>query len=327
MRAAQILSFVARRVLQAIPTLVGIAILNFLLLQLAPGDLASVLAGESGGSSREYIDEIRQKFGLDQPIYIQLLAYLKNLAMGDFGYSARNNEAVSTLIFGRLGPTLMLTATAFVLALILGIVLGAISSRRIHSIEDNVISVLSMVFYAMPLFWIGLMLILVFSVWLRWLPVAGMEDVAAFYSGFDRVRDIAWHLVLPATTLGLFYVAVYTRMTRAAMIDQKDMDYVTTARAKGISESRITVRHVFPNAVLPVITMAGVQLGTLFGGSIVVETVFAWPGLGTLAYQALFARDLNLLLGIFLLCACMVVVANILIDVLYALIDKRIAMS
>jgi len=327
MRAALILSFVARRILQAIPTLVGIAILNFLLLQLAPGDLASVLAGESGGSSGEYIDEIRQKFGLDQPIYVQLLAYLKNLAVGDLGYSARNNEAVSTLIIGRLGPTLMLTATAFVLALVLGVVLGAVSSRRVHSTEDNVISVLSMVFYAMPLFWIGLMLILVFSVWLRWFPVAGMEDVAAFYSGFDRVRDIAWHLVLPATTLGLFYMAVYTRMTRAAMIDQKDMDYVTTARAKGLSESRITIRHAFPNAVLPVITMAGVQLGTLLGGSVVVETVFAWPGLGTLAYQALFARDLNLLLGIFLLCACMVVVANILIDVLYALIDKRIAMS
>jgi len=327
MRSLPTLLFVLRRALQAIPTLLGIAILNFLLLQLAPGDIASVLAGEAGGAPLEYVEEIRQKFGLNEPVYVQLLMYLKNLATFDLGYSLRNNEDVATLILGRLGPTLLLTGTALILALIVGIVLGVLSSRRVNSWGDNLISVVSMVFYAMPLFWVGLMLILVFSVRLGWLPVAGMEDVAAFHTGFDRVTDIARHLVLPAATLGLFYVAVYTRLTRAAMIDQKDMDYVTTARAKGLKEARVTARHVFPNAVLPVITMAGVQLGTLLGGSVVVETVFAWPGLGSLAYQALFARDLNLLLGIFLLCAWMVVVANILIDVLYALIDKRIVMS
>lgn len=324
MRAVQLPFFILRRIAQAIPTLLGIAVLNFFLLKLAPGDAASVLAGEAGGAPLEYIESLREKFGLNEPIHVQLLLYLRNLAMFDLGFSMRNNEAVSTLIFQRLGPTLLLTGSALVLSLLVGILLGVLSAQKINSFRDNFISILSMIAYAMPLFWVGLMLILVFSVWLRWLPVAGMEDVVAFYSGFDRVKDITRHLVLPATTLGLFYIAVYTRLTRAAMIDQKDMDYVTTARAKGMTERRVTLRHILPNAVLPVITMAGIQLGAIFGGSIVVEAVFGWPGLGSLAFQALFARDLNLLLGIFMLCAWMVVAANVVIDVFYALIDKRI---
>lgn len=327
MRALPICKFALGRAAQSVPTLIGIAVLNFLLLQLAPGDIASVLAGEAGGAPAEYVEEIRQKFGLNEPIYVQLYFYLKNLVFFDLGYSVRNSASVASLIGDRIGATLLLTGVALLFALVVGILLGVAASRKINSLGDNVISVISLVFYAMPLFWVGLMLILVFSIELGWLPVAGIEDVAAFHTGFDRVVDIAHHLVLPVTTLGLFYVAVYTRLTRAAMIDQREMDYVTTARAKGLGEGRITARHVFPNAVLPVITMAGVQLGTLLGGSVVVETVFAWPGLGSLAYQALLARDLNLLLGIFFLCACMVVAANILIDVLYAMIDKRIVVS
>lgn len=327
MRALPIFKLALGRAAQSVPTLIGIAVLNFLLLQLAPGDIASVLAGEAGGAPAEYVEAIRQKFGLNEPIYVQLYFYLKNLVFFDLGYSVRNSASVASLIGDRIGATLLLTGVALLFALVVGILLGVAASRKINSLGDNVISVISLVFYAMPLFWVGLMLILVFSIELGWLPVAGIEDVAAFHTGFDRVVDIAHHLVLPVVTLGLFYVAVYTRLTRAAMIDQREMDYVTTARAKGLGEGRITARHVFPNAVLPVITMAGVQLGTLLGGSVVVETVFAWPGLGSLAYQALLARDLNLLLGIFFLCACMVVAANILIDVLYAMIDKRIVVS
>src|SRR5205807_6379270 len=173
-------------------------------------------------------------------------------------------------------------------------------------------------------FWIGIMLIVVFSIKLDWLPTSGMETVAAFHEGWARVADIARHLVLPAVTLSLFYMALYARLMRAAVLEQAGMDYVATARAKGLSETRITLSHVLRNAVLPVVTLAGVQVGSLLGGSVVVESVFAWPGLGLLAFQSLFARDFNLLLGIFFLSACLVVVVNLTVDVLYTLLDPRI---
>ena len=178
--------------------------------------------------------------------------------------------------------------------------------------------------YATPLFWAGLMLILVFSVWLDWFPTSGMENVVMFYEGWDRVVDIAHHLVLPAITLSLFYLALYTRLMRATMLEQRGLDYVTTARAKGLTERQITFRRVLRNALLPVITMAGVQVGALLGGSVVVESVFAWPGLGQLAFEALFSRDFNLLLGIFFISACLVVFVNIVVDVIYVLLDPRI---
>jgi len=195
---------------------------------------------------------------------------------------------------------------------------------RSQKVDLAKISILALVSYATPLFWIGLMLVVVFSLKLDWLPTSGMETVAAFYQGSDRVLDIARHLILPAVTLSLFYMALYTRLMRAAMLEQAGMDYVTTARAKGLSEGRITLAHIVRNAVLPVVTVAGVQLGGLLGGSIVVESVFAWPGLGLLAFQALFARDFNLLLGIFFLSASLVVVVNLGVDLLYTFLDPRI---
>jgi peptide/nickel transport system permease protein len=190
--------------------------------------------------------------------------------------------------------------------------------------KDHVISVAAIIAYAMPLFWIGLMLILVFSVKLGWLPTSGMEDAAAFYEGWERVADIAKHLVLPSITLSLFYMALYARLMRATMLEQHGLDYVTTARAKGLTEKQITVRHMVRNALLPVVTVAGVQVGGLLGGSVVTEAVFAWPGLGQLAFQSLFARDLNLLLGIFFISSCLVVAVNILVDIVYLMLDPRI---
>lgn len=171
------------------------------------------------------------------------------------------------------------------------------------------------------------MLVLVFAVQLNWLPTSGMENVTAFYEGWDRVVDIARHLILPTLTLSLFYLALYARLMRASMLEQRGLDYVTTARAKGLSDGQITVRHVVRNALLPVVTMAGVQFGALLGGSVVVEAIFAWPGLGQLAYQSLFARDYNLLLGIFFMSACLVVVVNLLVDLLYVWLDPRIRIS
>ena len=318
------LRFAGRRVLLAVPTLLVIVVLNFGLLQLAPGDAADVLAGEAGAATPEYMVQLRQKFGLDQPVHVQLLKYVGSIASFDLGYSFRHNQPVAQLILARLGPTLLLMLTVLLLAVGVGVLLGALAARHLNRWQDNMISLIAVLTYATPVFWAGLMLIVLFSVKLGWFPTSGMEAVAAFHSGWTRIADIAHHLVLPAVTLTLFYLALYTRLMRASMIEQSTMDYVTTARAKGLSERQVLLRHLLRNASLPVLTMAGVQAGALLGGAVVVETVFAWPGLGLLAYDSLFARDLNLLLGIFFVSACLVVAVNLAVDMLYALLDPRI---
>jgi peptide/nickel transport system permease protein len=318
------LRYVLRRLALAIPTILTIVVLNFALVHLAPGDAADVLAGEAGSATPEYMAQLRQKFGLDKPLSAQLAVYLKQVLSFDLGYSFRHGMKVSELIATRLGPTLLLMLTVLVLSVGLGVLLGTVAARNLNRWRDNVISVLAVLAYATPVFWAGLMLIVVFAVKLGWFPVSGMEEVAAFNEGWARVVDIARHLVLPALTLTLFYLALYTRLMRASVLDQYAMDYVVTARAKGLTERQITRRHVLRNAVLPVLTMAGVQVGALLGGSVVVETVFAWPGLGFLAYESLFARDINLLLGIFFISGCLVVAVNVVVDLLYSLLDPRI---
>ncbi len=316
-----------RRLVQAVPTVLVIVVLNFFLLHLAPGDAATVLAGEAGSATPEYMAALRTKFGLDHPLYVQLFDYLRAILSFDLGTSFRHNMPVITLILGRLGPTLLLMTTTFLISVGLGALLGVLAATGLRTWRDNLISVLALVSYATPLFWLGLMLIILFAIRLDWLPTSGMETIGAFYEGSDRVLDIARHLVLPAVTLSLFYLAVYTRLMRAALLEQAGMDYVTTSRAKGLSERRITFVHVLRNALLPVVTIAGVQMGGLIGGSVVVETIFDWPGLGLLAFESLFARDLNLLFGIFFLSACMVVLVNLAVDVVYSFLDPRIELG
>jgi len=318
------LRFIRRRLFLAVPVLLFIVVLNFLLMQLAPGDAADVLAGEAGSATPEYMDQLRQKFGLDQPVYVQLLKYVGNILTFDLGFSFRHNLPVSELILSRLGPTLLLMGSVLVISISLGIFLGAVAARYLNRWQDNVISTLVVLTYATPVFWAGLMLIVLFSVVLGWFPTSGMESVAAFHTGFRRIVDIAHHMVLPVITLTLFYLALYTRLMRASVIEQYTMDYVTTARAKGMQEKEVMWRHILRNACLPVLTMAGIQAGALLGGAVVVETVFSWPGLGLLAYESLFARDLNLLLGIFFISACLVIVVNLVVDLLYSSLDPRI---
>ncbi len=324
MALRQSLAYALRRLAQAVPTVLVIVALNFLLLQLAPGDAADVLAGEAGSATPEFMAQLRKTFGLDQPLWMQLLLYIKNIVTFDLGYSFRHGMPVAQLIGSRLGPTLLLMVTVLLLAVGVGTLLGAYAARKLNHWQDNLISMLTVLTYATPVFWAGLMLIVVFSIKLGWFPTSGMQQVAAFHEGAAKLRDIAHHLVLPAVTLTMFYLALYTRLMRASVLEQFSMDYVVTARAKGLTESQIARRHVLRNAVLPVLTMAGVQVGGLLGGAVVVETVFAWPGLGLLAYESLFARDLNLLLGIFFVCTCLVVMVNLVVDIAYSLLDPRI---
>ena len=326
-RSTQILRYIIRRLFQAVPIVLAIIVLNFFLLNMAEGDAVDVLAGEAGSATPEYMAELRAKFGLDQPLPVQLLVYLKNIISLDLGYSFRHDMPVSVLIVDRFWPTLLLMVSTIILAVLFGILLGLLAAINLNTWKDAVISVFALITYATPLFWVGLMMIVVFSINLRWFPTSGMENIAAFYEGFDRFVDISRHLVLPTITLSLFYLALSTRLMRASMLEQYGQDYVVTARAKGLPERRITFGHVLRNALLPVVTMAGVQVGALIGGSVIVESVFAWPGLGMLAFESLFARDLNLLLGIFLISSVLVVVVNLIVDVIYCFLDPRIEVS
>ncbi|MEM9764455.1 MAG: ABC transporter permease [Pseudomonadota bacterium] len=318
------LRYVAKRLLQALPIILAIVILNFFLLQLAEGDAVDVLAGEAGSATPEYMAELRAKFGLDQPLLVQLGRYLWNVVQLDLGYSFRHEMPVSELIFDRMFATSLLMVATILIAVGFGILLGLLAATGLNTWRDTAISIFALITYATPLFWVGLMLIVVFSLNLGWFPTSGMETIAEFNEGWDRVWDIAHHLVLPTITLSLFYLALYTRLMRASMLEQQGQDYVTTARAKGVTERRIVFVHVLRNALLPVVTMAGVQVGALIGGSVIVESVFAWPGLGMLAFEALFSRDLNLLLGIFLLSAVLVVAVNLVVDIIYSTLDPRI---
>lgn len=318
------MSFVVQRLVKMVVVLLAIVVLNFFLIRAAPGDPALVMAGEAGASDEIFVAQLRERFGLDQPLPVQLALYVKGIATLDLGFSFRQQMPVADLIFSRLPATLLLTLSAFAISLALGILFGSLAARRAGSWSDTLITVIALVFYATPLFWVALMAVLVFSVTMGWLPAFGYETVGAGLTGVARLYDIAQHLVLPATTLGLFFMATYARMTRASMLQVSRLDFVKTARAKGLGEGVIQRRHVLRNALLPVVTLAGLQAGTLVGGAVLTETVFAWPGIGRLMYEALLQRDYNLLLGIFVVSSAMVLIFNLVTDLIYRLVDPRI---
>lgn len=319
------LRYVFRRLVQALPMAFAIVLLNFLLLKLTPGDLADVIAGESGSATPEFMENLRRLYGLDIPVHLQFLNYIQGILHFDLGYSFRQGMPVGELIIERLPATILLSLTAILFALLIGVLLGVVAARSRGSLLDEAISVVSTMGFATPLFWVGLMLIVLFSIELRWLPSAGMVTVGADYRGrWDEWLDIGRHLVLPAVTLSLFFLSIYVRITRSAMLEVYGLDFVRTARAKGLTEARVVVRHVLRNALLPIVTVTGLQLGAIFGGTVVVETVFGWPGLGRLAQEAVFSRDVNLLLGIFLCSSFIVIVVNLAVDLLYAALDPRV---
>ncbi len=318
-----ILRFLLARMAKMVAVIATIVVVNFLLIHAAPGDPASVLAGQSGAADARFVEQLRHQFGLDQPLSTQLWLYVSSVATGDLGISHLQQRPVLDLILERLSATLILTLSAFAFSIAAGMALGVAAAQRAGSWIDSALTVLALGFYCTPIFWVGLMLVLVFSVSLDWLPSFGMMTIGAPLHGLARVQDIAAHLVLPALTLGLFYMAVYARMTRASMLDSLGQDYVRTARAKGVPEGRILRRHILRNALLPIVTLAGVQAGQLIGGSVLVETVFAWPGIGRLAFDALLARDYQVLLGVFLTTSIMVILFNLATDLLYLLIDPR----
>jgi peptide/nickel transport system permease protein len=315
---------VGARVVRSVVIIAAIAALNFVIVHLAPGDVADVLAGESGAASPDYIADLKVRFGLDQPLWVQFGDYMSRVAHLDLGYSFRFGRSVASLIWDRLPATLALTVPTLLLAFVAGSLLGIIAARRVGKLSDAAVSIASLVFYAMPIFWIGILMIVLFGVKLGWLPTGGMVTIGAGYTGIAYLADVAHHMVLPVVTLSLFHTAFYARLMRASMLEMFGQDFVTTARAKGLSETRVAYRHVLRNALLPVVTVFGLQIANLLGGAVLVETVFGWPGLGRLAFDSVLSRDLNLLLGILLLTSVVVVSTNILVDLAYRWLDPRI---
>lgn len=321
----QTISVIGKRLTSAILLVVCVIVLNFMMIHIAPGDPASVIAGEMGGASETVLADIRHAYGLDQPVYIQLWTYLTKVASGDLGYSYYYNVPVTQLIAERIGPTLLLLMTGLSFAIIVGTWLGVMSAIRPNGVISHIITVVSLAGYSAPVFWTGMMLIILLGSMVPIFPISNMRDVTLVGGGpLSGALDVAHHLVLPAFTLGVIYMAQYSRLCRASMLEVMKSDYVRTARAKGLDERVVIGKHALRNAILPIITIAGLQLGQMLSGSVLVEAVFNWPGLGTLAYESVLRRDYPTLLGILTCSAVVVILVNILTDAAYRRADPRI---
>lgn len=321
------LRLIRRRLLTSVPALLIVIILTFLLLETAPGDAVDAYLLSIGGGDAGVAASLRQAYGLDQSLTARLWLYLTALARLDLGWSIAFERPVIDLIAERLPNTLALMGSATALSFALGTTLGIIAGAKPESLKDRMLSTLSLILYAIPGFWLGLLLSLLFAVQLRWLPTSGIETIASGKTGLARLMDIARHLILPVGALTLIYTALFLRVMRAGMAEAWKLDFVLSARAKGLARTRILLRHVARNAALPLITMLGLQAAAMLGGSVVIESIFAIPGFGRLAQEAVAGRDAPLLMGIILVSAVLVVSVNLLVDLLQAAFDPRIGTS
>lgn len=311
-----------RRALQSVILILALITINFLLIHLAPGDPAHFLAGQSG--DEKYYEFIRAKFGLDQPLGTQLWIYLSRVLHGDFGYSLGYQQPVIHVIFERVPATLLLMLSAISLSSFAGVILGVEAARRENSFSDRAINACALLGHSMPSFCVGYLLLMIFALRLGIFPVQNMSSSSEKMAGLDYMLDVLSHLVLPALTLTIVYLAQVMRLTRTAMLNVLGENFITTARAKGLEENRVIYGHALRNALLPVVTIIGSDFGMLLSGAVLVETVFAWPGLGRLMLDSLAMRDYPVLMGLFLLISLSVVVANFITDLTYAALDPRI---
>ncbi|MFH1975330.1 MAG: nickel ABC transporter permease [Pseudomonadota bacterium] len=302
------LQLIARRLIFLIPIIIGVTFISFSILRLTPGDPAQILLGEN--ATEEDIRAIRQKFGLDKPFFVQYAIYISNVFRGDLGISIRTQRTVLAEVMARYPATLELAGTAVVIASLIGLIAGIIAASNQNSVFDYGSMIISLFGISMPIFWLGLMLMLVFSVILGWLPAVGRGTLA--------------HLVLPAVSLGANSAAIIARMTRSSMLEVIRQDYIQTARAKGLAERVVLYKHAVRNALIPVITVMGIQFGYLLSGAVLTETVFAWPGVGRLMIQSIYMRDYPVVQGAILLVAINFTLVNLFVDVLYGYINPKI---
>jgi peptide/nickel transport system permease protein len=323
-RAASLTSYIIRRILEAIPLLFAVIIINFTLIHIAPGDPISYFLGENVVADPAYMALIRKTFGLDQPLYVQLFLYIWSMIRGDLGFSFIRLKPVLSVIVERVPATLLLMLTGLIFSSIFGILLGVASSRKPHSLGDYAITIGSLSGYSIPTFWLGQMLLLGFGLYLHWFPIGGITSVTEEFVSLEYVRDVLWHLTLPAITLGVWYLALITRLTRSSMLEVLRLNFIVTARAKGLVERKVFYKHALKNALLPVITVIGLNFGMMFGGAVLTETVFGWPGLGRLMLDSTMSRDYPTLMGLFIFVSFAVIATNLVTDIVYCVLDPRI---
>lgn len=336
MRATKILE----RLLAVIPIMLGVAVVVFLFMRLTPGDPVDIMMGQGGAVSPGEMEQLRSEFHLDEPLHVQLGYFLADLARGDLGYSYVQKRPVTELIGERLPATIEMAAGALLLALLIAFPIGIISAVRQNSTVDRLSMAGAFVGISMPVFWFGILLILIFAVRLGWLPVsgriahgAGLQERTGFYvldslltGNRAALVSSVKHLILPSITLGAGVAAIIARVLRSSLIETLRADYVTLARAKGAPESLVLLKHALRNALIPTVTVVGLQVGVLLGGNMIVETVFSWPGLGRLVVSAIFARDFPLIQGAVMIYAFTFVVANLIVDVLYTYLNPKISL-
>lgn len=311
-------AYLLRRMFVTLPTLVGVSVLVFLTLHLTPGDPAQIILGPK--ATETSLANLRRELGLDKPIYVQYTRWLSGVVRGDWGRSIQLKTSVLGLVWDRFKATLILSGTALGLATVSGIALGVVSAVRAGSLLDRTAITLSLLGYSLPAFFLGLLLQVQLGLRFKWFPVTGM-----YQPGGGDWLDLMRHLILPAVTLAAGIGALIARMTRATMLEVLSLDYVRTAHAKGLTRRSVVLSHAFRNALIPILTILGLQVGYVLGGAVLVEQVFAWPGIGTLAVNAILARDFPLLQGIVLLVASTYVLSNLITDLLYTLADPRIS--
>ena len=321
--------YVAKRVLHTLLVLLGVSLMTFALIHMTPGDPVLVMLGTDATPSE--LDRLRHLLGLDQPLYVQYAQYLGRLLTGQMGDSIFQHQAVSKLIGDRFPATVELTLAAMSIAVVLGMLTGVISAVVPYSLFDVTAMLIALAGVAMPVFWLGMLAILLFSLQLGWLPSFGrgepfVQAVQYWFRTGDPsdVVDSLRHIVLPALTLGAFSAALISRLVRSALLEVLGQDYVRTARAKGLAQAPVIAQHALPNALIPVITVIGLQVGTLLGGAVLAETIFAWPGMGRLLIQAISQRDYPLVQGIVMVTALAVSIINVIVDLLYATINPRV---
>jgi peptide/nickel transport system permease protein len=316
--------YIVSHLIQSALLIVAVVTLSFVFIQMAPGDPVLYLYGSQRGSA-DVIQQIRHEWGLDRPLWEQYGSYLHNLLIQrNLGYSLINHQPVGRLLWDMMPNTLLLMVPSILIAAIAGILLGAIAARMMNSWADYAIGAFSLVGYSTPPFWLGILFIIVFASKLRWLPTEGIATLGMSAGGLAQWVDVARHMVLPVGVLAWWYLAAFARLTRAAVLDETVKPYLTTARMKGLSENRVLFSHALRNAAKPVLTILGLYLGTMFAGVVLTETVFAWPGMGRLLFNSIIQHDHPVVLGIFIVVGIAIVLANLIIDLSYVVLDPRI---
>ena len=321
------LGLIVNRLVYAFILLLAVLVLNFTLMHLAPGDVADTISQSMGGADEELLVEIRKDYGLDQPYFQQLATYIGKVLRFDLGHSFFFNEPVSKLVMERVPATLLLVITAQILALLLGVVLGVYSARKPNGMMSHFVTFFALFGYSAPVFWTGILLLIAFSLQIPLFPVAGMRDVTIEGNFWIHTIDVMKHMVLPVVTLASIFLALYSRLARATMIETLGTDFVRTARAKGLPERQVVYKHALRNSLSPVVTLAGLQFSAVVSGAVLVEAVFSWPGLGTLAFQSIIARDTPTILGILFFSALVVIIGNLLTDLALRFVDPRVGAS